>query len=263
LHLADAAIAGQHPQPYINAHTIQRAIALQKFFIGQWKLIHSLGGEDRGELTSVLSKILDLSNRKGWISVRDVQACSSSFRKFKADQIRQLFTRLVEMQRGEVTGTGAKIRFRSKAAIKTAVTTVKTAVTPTAAALDRDCSDADAELLSTTAVNPDSSQNVEPVSDTDHFAVIAVDSAQETSATVANSPNNILHVGETVWVEFQFWTVDQLLEGGWVRLRHKTLLKEKIVQLSEVERPPGHRDSSAPPVSSLLRPVRQELGDFS
>jgi hypothetical protein len=98
LHCLNAVIVEQIPDPQIAAETMQRAIQLSKFFLGQVKLIHSEGDALEGDLTPSYCKILALSQRKGWVSARDIyRARAVCDRKASLDQIRVLMRELVTM----------------------------------------------------------------------------------------------------------------------------------------------------------------------
>ncbi|GAB4145286.1 MAG: hypothetical protein Fur0046_22900 [Cyanobacteria bacterium J069] len=111
LHLLDAAIAGRPPEAWISEETVVRAIALQDFFINQWKLIHgTLAAADRGEEISTLHEIWALAQKEGSIAPRDLQRLSSKWKKFSSDKLRDLFRRLEKLGRGRIEGQGRSLR---------------------------------------------------------------------------------------------------------------------------------------------------------
>jgi hypothetical protein len=98
LHSLNAAIAGQTPAEQISETTLRTAIQLSKFYLGQVKLIHSEGDALDGDLTPSFCKMLSLSQRKGWVTARDVyRARAVCDRKATLDQIRVLMRELVTM----------------------------------------------------------------------------------------------------------------------------------------------------------------------
>lgn len=98
LHCLNAAIAKQTLAEQISEATMQSAIQLSKFYLGQVKLIHSEGDALDGDLTPSYCKILSLSQRKGWVTARDIyRARTISDRKATLDQIRVLMRELVTM----------------------------------------------------------------------------------------------------------------------------------------------------------------------
>jgi Protein of unknown function (DUF3987)/Bifunctional DNA primase/polymerase, N-terminal/Primase C terminal 2 (PriCT-2) len=113
LHIIKAAIVGEPPAPIVDAETVEAAITLSRYAIEQRKQVNAIGGIERGETAPILQKIIDLSVRKGWISAKDVQQAVRSLKKTKPDHIRQYFSRLVEMGKGETEGSGVKLRFRA------------------------------------------------------------------------------------------------------------------------------------------------------
>lgn len=114
LHALNAAIRGEQPDAEIPLETIKSAIALAKYYIGQVKLLHAEGDAEEGELSPQLLKILNLSERKGWIKAKDVQASDRSFRKKNASEIRSLFTELEAMGLGVTDGKGSRLIFQGK-----------------------------------------------------------------------------------------------------------------------------------------------------
>ncbi|MGB7416233.1 MAG: DUF3987 domain-containing protein [Thermosynechococcaceae cyanobacterium] len=98
LHCVNAAIAVQTPSEQISAETMQAAINLSKFYLGQVKLIHSEGDALEGDLAPNYCKILALSERKGWVTARDIyRGRAVCDRKMPLDQIRVLMQELVTM----------------------------------------------------------------------------------------------------------------------------------------------------------------------
>jgi hypothetical protein len=114
LHALNAAIRQEEPDPEISLETIKSAIALAKYYIGQVKLLHAEGDAEEGELSPLLLKILNLSERKGWIKAKDVQASDRSFRKKTASEVRSLFTELEAMGLGVTDGKGSRLIFQGK-----------------------------------------------------------------------------------------------------------------------------------------------------
>ena len=113
LHLTNAAIAGAQPAPQISVETLQAAIRVMKFCLGQVRLIHGLGDEMNGALPPLLAKIIELSDRKGWITARDTKNGIRGLKATPPDQIRDMFSELVRMEHGEIAGVGIKVKFRT------------------------------------------------------------------------------------------------------------------------------------------------------
>jgi len=114
IHILNAAIDGRQPDDIIDKTTIDSAIAINKFYLSQVRLIHSEGdGEDGNSLAPLYRKILDLVERKGCITARDVARSSSSFKRYKPDDIRCLFKELDQMGKAKTSGTGTKLKLSS------------------------------------------------------------------------------------------------------------------------------------------------------
>ncbi len=114
LHLINAAIAGVQPAPQISVETLQSAIRVTKFCLGQVRLIHGLGDEMTGALPPLLAKIIELSDRKGWITARDTKNGIRGLKATPPDQIRDMFSELVSMEHGDLAGVGIRVKFRTK-----------------------------------------------------------------------------------------------------------------------------------------------------
>jgi hypothetical protein len=113
LHLTNSAAARlRTPADMVSAQTMKAAISLMKFYIGQVKLVHSLGDEQRGEVTPVLAKIIEFSKRKGEVSARECKAGIAALRNEDVAKIRGYFRDLVEGDYGVLTGSGDRVRFQ-------------------------------------------------------------------------------------------------------------------------------------------------------
>jgi hypothetical protein len=98
LHCLNAAIAEQTPAEQMSETNLRTTIQLSKFYLGQVKLIHSEGDALDGDLTPSYCKMLALSQRKGWVTARDIyRARAVCDRKATLDQIRVLMRELVTM----------------------------------------------------------------------------------------------------------------------------------------------------------------------
>lgn len=114
LHLVNGCAAGDIPASFVDVETAKAAISLAKYSISQVKLIHSLGEEARGELTPILAKLVELSQRKGWINARDAKQGINALRvgkQFTSDVIRRMFVELCDLGHGSVQGQGTRLRW--------------------------------------------------------------------------------------------------------------------------------------------------------
>jgi Protein of unknown function (DUF3987) len=152
LHLTNAAVAEVEPAPQIAVETLQAAIRVMKFCLGQVRLIHGLGDEIAGALPPLLAKIIELSGRKGWITARDAKNGIRGLKAMAPDRIRDLFSELVEMGHGEMTGAGIKVKFQAKAVdgVDTGRQGMSTARTPAYQALQETVDTVDRVLCSST-----------------------------------------------------------------------------------------------------------------
>jgi CRISPR-associated protein Cmr3 len=114
LHCLNAAISGQLPAEQVAEATMQSAIQLSKFYLGQVKLIHSEGDALDHDLTPSYCKILSLSQRKGWVTARDIyRARAVGDRKATLNQIRGLMRELVTMGLAQARNQGNRLEIRA------------------------------------------------------------------------------------------------------------------------------------------------------
>jgi len=103
-------VEGSVPDLEINESTMVAAIKLAKFHIGQVKLIHSEGDAANGELAAIHTKIIQLSERKGWLKAADVRDIDRQSKKqFSANDIRKHFRELEATGFGQTKGEGPRL----------------------------------------------------------------------------------------------------------------------------------------------------------
>lgn len=91
LHIVKAAFSGVHDIE-ISVETMNQAIALAEFYIGQVKALHAESFAEKGELSAVLAKLLKIAIDKGQLTARDAVR-SFNFLKSSAqalDKFREL-----------------------------------------------------------------------------------------------------------------------------------------------------------------------------
>jgi hypothetical protein len=118
LHVISEIASGRLPSNEIGVETIQKAIALMKFYIGQVKLIHSQ--LDDSETTAPhIFKLIELSKRKqtcgeeGWIKASDIQQNTTKSKRPSPVEARKWMIQAVDLGYGEIKGEASKISFRS------------------------------------------------------------------------------------------------------------------------------------------------------
>lgn len=116
LHCINAAISADTPADTVSAEIMRAAIHLSKYYLGQVKLIHAEGGtEDTPELEQVYTKLIQLSERRGWLKAKDAQGLHRFFRKLTADNVRSHFRELQAMGLGSVRNTGRQMEWKASA----------------------------------------------------------------------------------------------------------------------------------------------------
>ena len=110
LHVLHELSLGVTPSPEVPVERMREAIKLMKFFLGQTKRFYSQFDEG---IAPQITKILELSNRKGWLKAKDVQLSYQTKKRPKPDTVRQWFIQASELGFGQTRGTGKKLEFIS------------------------------------------------------------------------------------------------------------------------------------------------------
>jgi hypothetical protein len=118
LHVINALATNKIPCLVIGAETIRKAIALTDYYAMQVKALYT-EFSDSDALAPHLAKVIDLSLKKrqnpneGWLSARDV--CQSATKTNRPDSctVREWFSELVTLGKGEVKGSGRSLQFRA------------------------------------------------------------------------------------------------------------------------------------------------------
>ncbi|MEM6752724.1 MAG: DUF3987 domain-containing protein [Cyanobacteria bacterium P01_C01_bin.38] len=108
LHVLHELSLGVTPSPEIPVERMREAIKIMKFFLGQTKRFYSQFDDG---IAPQITKILELSNRKGWLKAKDVQLSYQTSYRPKPDTVRQWFIQASELGFGQIRGTGKKLEF--------------------------------------------------------------------------------------------------------------------------------------------------------
>jgi CRISPR-associated protein Cmr3 len=101
---------GSIPDQEVSQQTMVAAIKLAKYHIGQVKLIHSEGDVANGDLVAIHTKIIQLSEREGWLKAADVRDIDRHTKKqFSANDIRRHFQELEKSGFGQTKGDGTRL----------------------------------------------------------------------------------------------------------------------------------------------------------
>lgn len=131
LHVVNAALANDLPQPTISGATMQRAIALAQYYLSQWELIMATNSPQSG-LTGILLKIYQYLKDKDAITISKLKAGIRSLRKTDTAEIQAHCKWLAD--NGYVIVNGKKVQVIEKIdtvdKVDKKLTGVSTAVTP-------------------------------------------------------------------------------------------------------------------------------------
>jgi len=105
-------VEGYNLEAEISESTMAAAIKLAKYHIGQVKLIHSEGDAANGELAAIHTKIIQLSERKGWLNAANVRDIDRQTKKqFSANDIRRHFRELETAGFGQTKGVETRLKW--------------------------------------------------------------------------------------------------------------------------------------------------------
>ncbi|MCT7970278.1 YfjI family protein [Laspinema sp. D1] len=113
LHHINAAMEGQsEPSNEIGIDSVKGAVKLTKFYAEQIEALYSSIGSGEG-LASHLVKVLELSDRKGWLKAGDVARAIPAKNRPSATEVREWFRELEGMNKGSTRGEGRSLEFNS------------------------------------------------------------------------------------------------------------------------------------------------------
>ena len=112
LHIVNALLSGNKPAPVISQATMQSAIEIATFYLGQQKLIHAHNSPER-RLEGIFLKIQTQADKfvtragKG-VSASFLKTRINALKKWSVEKIRQLWQKLVAAGHGRIEGEGAQ-----------------------------------------------------------------------------------------------------------------------------------------------------------
>ncbi len=117
LHVINSLANGDIPTEQIGSDTIRRAIALTDYYAMQVKALYT-EFSDSDALAPHLAKVIEMSlkSRKskseGWLKASDVYLAITKKHRPSPETVREWFSELVLMGKGEVKGEGRSLQFR-------------------------------------------------------------------------------------------------------------------------------------------------------
>ena len=111
LHITYELMAGRTPDIFIPKERYVEATEYTLFSVQQTFSLYKEFGE-AGSLPSNLTKVIELSKKKGFVSARDVMQRIDSKSRPKAADVRGWFQELKAMGYGETSGEGRSLKFR-------------------------------------------------------------------------------------------------------------------------------------------------------
>jgi hypothetical protein len=118
LHVLNALASGQSPSAIVGAETMARAIALTDYYAMQVKAMYT-EFSDSDALAPHLAKVIELSLKRltskneGWLKASDVYLSITKSKRPDGGTVREWFTELVTLGKGEVKGSGRLLQFRA------------------------------------------------------------------------------------------------------------------------------------------------------
>lgn len=113
LHIINAGLRAEMPRPMIDGETMQRAVELAAYYLGQARIVHSHNNPASG-LDGVLAKIQGFAEEVGkTITASMCLQRFTSLRKYGVDRIRELFKTLSKAGFGTVFGGGNKLAYQA------------------------------------------------------------------------------------------------------------------------------------------------------
>lgn len=118
LHVINALAANKIPCLVIGAETIRKAIALTDYYAMQVKALYT-EFSDSDALAPHLAKVIELSIKRltskseGWLKASDVYLSITKSHRPDGGTVREWFTELVTLGKGEVKGSGRSLLFRA------------------------------------------------------------------------------------------------------------------------------------------------------
>ncbi|MBD2016161.1 DUF3987 domain-containing protein [Microcoleus sp. FACHB-53] len=118
LHVINSLANGDVPTQEIGADTMRCAIALTNYYAMQVKALYT-EFSDSDALAPHLAKVIEMSLKcrksktEGWLKASDVYLAITKKHRPNPETVREWFTELVVMGKGEVRGSGRSLQFRA------------------------------------------------------------------------------------------------------------------------------------------------------
>ena len=111
LHTIWSAFYQQQPSLQVGPAMMELAISLSQVYIGQVRLIYGEAEAEHGELSPLLKKLIELSQRRGELTASLVKNFDRSLRKMSPNVIRSHFRELEALGYGSTQGEGRNLRW--------------------------------------------------------------------------------------------------------------------------------------------------------
>jgi hypothetical protein len=112
LHVIHCLMKGEIPSEEIPVEMVRIAIDLTNFYAQQVQSLY-VQFSDPDTLAPQLLKVLNLSSKKGWIKASDIYLSITKKQRPSGETVREWFTELAVMNKGEVRGQGRSLQFRA------------------------------------------------------------------------------------------------------------------------------------------------------
>ncbi|MEP0918965.1 DUF3987 domain-containing protein [Leptolyngbya sp. DQ-M1] len=110
LHVVNAMFVDRNPAVTISGETMEKAIVLAQYYLNQAKIIYGTN-DPESKQDKALMALIELGRKKGVLTAREAKIGVRALREQTPAQIRELFTKLVELGHGSTEGEGIRAKW--------------------------------------------------------------------------------------------------------------------------------------------------------
>lgn len=110
LHITNAMFVNGNPAAIVSGETMQKAILLAQYYLIQAKIVYATN-DPESKQDKTLMALIELGRKKGALTAREAKIGVRALREQTPAQIRELFTKLVELGHGSIEGEGIRAKW--------------------------------------------------------------------------------------------------------------------------------------------------------